>query len=312
MMKIAIVGSGLSGLACAEQLVAGGHRVRLFDKARGPGGRMSTRRADTAAGEVSFDHGAQYFTARDPAFRAAVDDWHDCGAVAPWPAAGAEAWVGVPAMNAPAKLLAARHDVTWSAAVEALVAQQDGWHLKNNSETVDGPFDTVVLAIPAEQAAILLAPCNADFRAIAAHTVSAPCWTLMLAFDQPLDTDRLTLRDDAVIGWAARNSDKPGRTGPDAWVIQASAAWSRDHLENSQSEVVQALSARFSGLMDIPLEVPLIAAAHRWRYARSGTTGHEALYDPDRKLGVCGDWLIGPRVECAWLSGVALARMIMV
>ncbi len=311
MMKIAIVGSGLSGLACADQLVAAGHRVRLFDKARGPGGRMSTRRAETAAGQVSFDHGAQYFTARDPAFRAAVDGWHEIGAAAPWPAAGAEAWVGVPAMNAPAKLLAARHDVTWSTPVEALVAQQDGWQLQSDQETIDGSHDAVVLAMPAEQAAALLAPCNAGFRAIAEQTVSAPCWTLMLAFDEPLDTDRLTIRDDAVIGWAARNSDKPGRTGPDAWVIQASPAWSLDHLESSQADVVRALSARFAGLLGITLADPLIATAHRWRFARSGRTGHHALYDEDRQLGVCGDWLIGPRVECAWLSGVALARMIM-
>ena len=106
MMKIAIVGSGLSGLACADQLVAAGHSVRLFDKARGPGGRMSTRRIDTAAGQVGFDHGAQYFTARDPAFRQQVDQWQDSGASARWPAAGPEAWVGVPIMNAPVKALA--------------------------------------------------------------------------------------------------------------------------------------------------------------------------------------------------------------
>jgi len=271
---------------------------------------MSTRRLDTAAGQVSFDHGAQYFTARDPAFRAVVDDWHAIGAVAPWPAAGAGAWVGVPTMNAPAKLLAVRHDVSWSVRVEALVAQQDGWQLKSDGETIGAPCDAVVLAIPAEQAAVLLAPWNAGFRTIAAETVSAPCWTLMLAFEEPLDTDRLTIRDDAVIGWAARNTDKPGRTGPDAWVIQASPAWSLDHLESSQAEIVKALSARFADLLDISPADPLIATAHRWRYAKSGKTDYQALYDEDRKLGVCGDWLIGPRVECAWLSGAALARMI--
>jgi len=70
------------------------------------------------------------------------------------------------------------------------------------------------------------------------------------------------------------------------------------------------LSGRFAGLLGITLADPLVATAHRWRFARSGRTDHQALYDEDRKLGVCGDWLIGPRVECAWLSGVALARMI--
>lgn len=35
----AIVGAGLAGLACADELAAAGHHVTLLDKARGPGGR---------------------------------------------------------------------------------------------------------------------------------------------------------------------------------------------------------------------------------------------------------------------------------
>jgi len=312
MMKIAIVGSGLSGLACADQLVAAGHSVRLFDKARGPGGRMSTRRVDTTAGQVSFDHGAQYFTARDPAFRQQVDHWQAIGAAARWPAAGPEAWVGVPAMNAPVRALAAGHDVAWSTRVERLARPaDDGWHLQGEGEAMAGPFDALVLAIPAEQAAALLAPWDTDFHGIATGAVSAPCWTLMLAFAEPLGTDRLTIRDDAVIGWAARNSDKTGRSGPDAWVIQASAAWSAEHLEDGQDHVAAALSTRFAGLLGISLPEPLVASAHRWRYARPGRADHQALYDRDMKIGLCGDWLIGPRVECAWLSGTALARQML-
>lgn len=69
-MKIVIVGAGM---ACASALVASGHAVTLFDKGRAPGGRMSSRRAATPAGEAAFDHGAQYFTVRDPGFAACVE-----------------------------------------------------------------------------------------------------------------------------------------------------------------------------------------------------------------------------------------------
>ncbi|MEJ6595468.1 NAD(P)-binding protein [Parasphingorhabdus sp.] len=309
-MKIAIVGSGLSGLACADQLVAAGHRVRLFDKARGPGGRMSTRRLDTAVGQVSFDHGAQYFTARDQAFQTLVKQWQDSGTAARWPGAGPEAWVGVPAMNAPIKALSARHDVTWSLRIDSLVKKDNRWQLESDDQTIEDVFDIVILAIPAEQAADLLASWDKDFLAVAANTASAPCWTLMLAFADSLQTEKITVRDDVVIGWAARNSSKPGRTGPDSWVIQASPDWSQEHLEDSQGEVVSLLSSRFADLLGVALPDPLVASAHRWRYARSGKTDQNALYNKDFSIGVCGDWLIGPRVECAWLSGTALAKMI--
>lgn len=67
-MRIGIVGAGMAGLACAEGLAGLGHEVVLFDKGRGPGGRMSTRRLPTSAGEAHFDYGAQYFTVRDKNF----------------------------------------------------------------------------------------------------------------------------------------------------------------------------------------------------------------------------------------------------
>ena len=67
---IAIIGAGMAGLACARRLAYHGRAVRLFEKGRKAGGRLSTRRIETALGTVQFDHGAQYFTARDADFAA--------------------------------------------------------------------------------------------------------------------------------------------------------------------------------------------------------------------------------------------------
>ncbi len=134
-MRIGIVGAGLAGLACAETLTGRGHHVLLVDKGREPGGRMSCRRIQTSAGEAAFDHGAQYFTARDDAFRRQVESWISEG---------------------------------------------------------------------------------------------------------------------------------------------------------------------------VPLPSLAGESCRRWRFARSGKEGAGALFDRDRRLGVCGDWLIGPRVEAAWLSGTGL------
>lgn len=309
-MKIAIIGAGMSGLACADYLTAQGHQVQLFDKARGPGGRMSTRRISTECGEASFDHGAQYFTARDLSFKAAVDQWQKAGVAAVWPAVGADAWVGTPAMNAPVKWMAARHEVFWSLRVEAIQQKNDGWLLVGEG-IAPVHYDAVVVAVPAEQAAVLLSTLHNEFSQHAKDSISAPCWTLMLSFAEVLNTHIMTLRDDAIIGWAACNSNKPARTGPHSWVIQASAQWSIEHLEDEAEAVQAALIQRFSECLAISLPTPLVATTHRWRYAQSSGSGHTALYDPVLKLGVCGDWLLAPRVECAWLSGQALGQLML-
>jgi len=78
--SVAIIGAGLSGLSCATHLKALGYQVELFEKSRGPSGRMSTRHGDG----WTADHGAQYFTARDPHFIQELDSWISQSAAAVW------------------------------------------------------------------------------------------------------------------------------------------------------------------------------------------------------------------------------------
>ena len=128
-MRIAIVGAGISGLSCADRLLRRSHVVRLFDKGRGPGGRMSTRRVEVQGRTVSFDHGAQYFTVRDATFAQQVDEWEQEGAVARWLDAGRDAWVGVPGMNAPVKSMATRHEIAWATNITGLERHAGTWAL---------------------------------------------------------------------------------------------------------------------------------------------------------------------------------------
>ena len=303
-MKISIIGGGMAGLACAERLSSAGMAVTVFDKGRAAGGRMAARRVATEAGEASFDHGAQYFNARDPAFAARVRRWADAGLAARWPAAGPDAWVGMPTMNAPVKQMASVADVRWNTAVPQLGRVSGGW-------SIDGEaFDAVVVAVPAEQAAPLLQPWDPAMAARAAATPSQPCWTVMAAFAAPVPHTGDILREQGAIGWAARNSAKPGRAGPEAWVIQAAPGWSTEHLEEDAQEVGQSLLQTFATAVGRDLPPTLSVTAHRWRYARAGIAPAGAAWNPTLRLGVCGDWLMGPRVECAWLSGDTLAGSI--
>ena len=308
-MRIAVVGAGMAGLACGEALVAAGHCVVLFDKGRGAGGRMSSRRMATPLGEVGFDHGAQYISVRDPAFRAQIQIWSAAGLVEPWPAAGDDAWVGAPAMNAPLKAMSADLELRWKVRVETLTREAGSWRVSGGGLD-EGGYDAVVCALPAEQAAALLGAVVPAFAARAAATQSDPCWTVMAGFAGRLPIEADVLRGDGDVAWAARNSSKPGRSGPESWVVQASPAWSRLHLERSEAEVAGELLSAFYAVAETAPRPTVAVGAHRWRYARSGASGEGALWDARVGLGVCGDWLSGPRVECAWLSGRRLARMV--
>ncbi|MCU6454097.1 NAD(P)-binding protein [Sphingomonas sp. A2-49] len=306
-MRIGIVGAGIAGLSCADRLHAAGHTVRVFDKGRGLGGRMATRRIASSAGAVAFDHGAQYFTARDPRFAAVVAGWHAAGFVAPWPAAGPDAWTGTPGMSAVVKALSAQLDVQFDRRIDALRGGDGSWRL---DPVCEDAFDAVIVATPAEQAAPLLMAHDAAMATIAQRCPSAPCWTAMAAFGERIAIADDILRDTGIIGWAARDSAKPDRGGIEAWVIQADADWSRDHLEDDEAAVVDALLAALAMAAKRPLPTPVVRIGHRWRYARVRASGDGALWNDAAGIGAAGDWLLAPRVESAWLSGQLLAERI--
>ena len=308
-MRIAIVGAGMAGMSCGQRLSRLGHEVRLFDKGRGPGGRMATRRMEDGGTTLHFDHGAQYFTARDPRFVEQVAHWEASGVAARWAAAGDDAWVGTPAMNAPLKAMAGELGVQFGTRIEQLVRDGEGWQIDGEGAP-DARFDAVLVAVPAEQAGPLLQPHAPAMATLADQTASDPCWTLMAGFQAPLALVQDTLRQRGPIGWAARNNAKPGRASEECWVVQASPEWSRAHLEDNAETVAAALLAELAEANGGPLPRQLGATAHRWRFARSGTAGEEALWDAEQRIGVCGDWLIGPRVEAAYMSGLLLAEAV--
>ena len=271
------------------------------------GGRVATRRVDALSGAVAFDHGAQYFTVRDADFADRVDHWQAAGIVARWTAAGDDAWVGTPGMNAVPKAMAAPLAVHRNSRIDGIVRHGNGWMLDPGGEVFDG----VIVATPAEQAAPLLLPHDPAMAAAARHCPSAPCWTAMVAFDARIAIDTDVVKAIGIIGWAARNSAKPGRTGPEAWVVQATADWSRHHLEEADDSVADTLVDALSGQAAHPLPRPVVRSAHRWRFARVQAGSQGCLWNETLRIGAVGDWLMAPRVEGAWLSGRRLADRIL-
>jgi hypothetical protein len=209
-------------------------------------------------------------------------------------------------MNVLTNHIVADHDVAWEHIVTALVRRNEGWWVRSQ-ETGHGPFDAIILAIPAEQAVPLLSLHDFTMGRLALTARSQPCWTGMFAFAEPVSGLPAIVRNAGDLAWSVRNSSKPGRTGPEAWVVQANAAWSQERLEDSPEQVAKLLLEMLALASNGQLPKPVAAVAHRWRFALSAGTGDGALWNPTLALGVCGDWLLGPRVECAWLSGQILA-----
>lgn len=316
--RVAVIGAGVAGLSCAKALADGGVTVEVFDKSRGPSGRMSTRRGDG----WQCDHGAQYFTARDPDFRAEVETWIARGAAEVWAPrivaidgngltarqAGVIRYVGTPRMTAPARLMAEALTLSLSHTANRLRREHLQWQIafEEDLPAREG-FDAVVLALPSPQAASLLAPVSRPLHDLAWNARMTACWTLMCRFDHApaLDFDAAFV-NTGLLRWIARDSHKPGRPGGETWLLHANSEWSEAFVDTPPEAAAKAMIDAFVELGGRP---PAEWSAHRWRYADVACkTGPGYAWDDMKSLGLCGDWLNGGKVEGAWLSGRALAR----
>ena len=304
MIDVAIIGAGIAGLACARRLLAAGRSPVLFDKGRGIGGRVATRRVDG----LQFDHGAQYVTAKGEGFAGVLEALAQSGAAGIWEAgAGRAVTVGTPGMSALARGLAKDLEVHQNAQVTALSPTPQGWLLRIG-ETIHRAA-RVVVTVPAPQAVALLGV-DHPLAALPASVRMEPCLTLMAAVAAPAPF--MTRRDpDDSLAWIAQDSGKPGRPSGDAlaWVAQAGPSFSARHLESESATIVSVMLPLLCDRLGIAAGQVRHAAAHRWRYARViAPLGQPFLRSPDATLYLAGDWCLGARVEAAWASGTGAAE----
>jgi predicted NAD/FAD-dependent oxidoreductase len=335
-LNIAIIGAGIAGITAARTLHQAGHHVHVFEKSRGAGGRMST--CESSFG--TFDHGTQYFTVRDPRFSLALQSVPGTTDICrPWSANAVRVldplghvfeaarttqeahFVAKPGMNALVRHWAEPlgKAVSYNTPVTRLERGAKGlWTVHAEGQHAKG-FDHVLLAIPCTQAEVLLKASGKEaantkwFKAMDAVDV-APCWTMMVAFPKATQPNlHIGPQWNAArsihhrIAWLARESSKPGRGKVERWTVQASAAWSAEHIADNETRVKAKLLRAFAELTGIRAE-PTHADMHRWLYAKIVTPlGVSHQYNPANGLGTCGDWHLGHRVEDAFISGLELA-----
>ncbi len=319
--QVAVIGAGLAGLSCADALGRAGMDVTVFEKSRGVAGRMSTRKGDG----WQCDHGARYFTARDPAFQKQLAKWIEAGAAAQWhtPVGVYEnqtwqqskpsdaRYVGTPWMTSPAHHMAQSLAIQTSHTVNKVSQTQGRWQLQTVEHgLLDYQADCLVVALPAPQAFSLTQPVYPGIARLHEQAKTEGCWTMMLRFHQAIDMPfEAAFINEGILSWVARNNAKPQRTGTEVWAIHGQSQWSQDQIDADPLTIAPQMIAAFVALGG---QAPDEYAIHRWRYASSEPSYQpEFHYDSHQCIAYCGDWLQGGRVEGAWLSGQGVAKAIL-
>ena len=298
MKKVAVVGAGISGLLAAQVFKDKGWQVKVYEKARGRSGRMTTKRFRWGQADL----GAQYFTARDDSFIRLCHEWQREEVIAPWKitpwvwdADGLRAsgddilrFVGTPSMGQLCRHLSRDLEIRFEARVSQLQRLPDKrWRLAFEDGGAEAGFDWVVLSAPAAQTRALL-PESSRIK-VACDDVLLPCWAQVLQITETRPHIQGVFARQQGLSWLSLDSSKPGRNGDGIYVLHFGPIYSE--ATQDKDEVFKHSVEVLTQILDTSVEV-LNQHSHFWRYApvKRDWSGLETCIDEDMKLAVVGDW----------------------
>jgi renalase len=338
-LEIAIVGAGMSGIACAKQLKAAGRQgIAIFEKSRGVGGRLTTRRMFNTC----VDRGTCYISPKGAQFRELFDRLIAADIVEIWTdtthtlTASGEMiadtdiyprYIAPSGMNQIAKYLATDLDIRFGQRAISIQPEGKVWRLTiEGTEPTEILAQTVILAIPAPQAVDLLSPLAnilpIEFLSNLKAVELYPAIALAAGYTEKQLAEwevaypqvrSVNCGDDPILAWLGVDSSKRQQPAPPAFVLQSTAnfATKYPHSEDTSAASLAMLehaSERFlPWFKDFQWQQP-----HLWRYAFTKSPLADAYLsiNSPAPLFCTGDWCRGRKVEDAYLAGLAVATAI--
>ena len=297
----------------------------VIDKARNPGGRLSTRDHPL----FSFDHGAQFFTTRDREFGKVVQQGLQNTEITIFthPKKGM-VYIGNPVFKGFVSRLTKTLNIIQNALVVKIEKQADKaidlWCISvKNKKPIFA--NKIILAMPAPQANSLIPDFLNELKVTSIKAKYYPCIATLVGMElSDLPSKNLNnnlsklnpillAKDNIEWSIAKWSSSKDDTTVYLSVIIHANEAFSSKHLEGDVNELAYRLWQEWKSHVnegaspDIPLLTNNVSylKGHKWRYARVSKTPNKWNLRTNRKhkFALAGDWLVGPRIESAWISG---------
>jgi renalase len=320
MKQVLILGAGMSGLCAARELRGRGHQVAVVDKGRGVGGRMATRRFEGG----TFDHGAQFFTARSEEFRALLQEWEQEGVAGEWfrgfpspknekPDDHYPRFRGEKGMTGISKFLAQGLEVHLGEEVERLQFEDGRWTLfSKNSARFEG--EELVLTAPVPQSLSLLQTAHIELPGEARNTLEAlryePCFALMANLEGPshIPAPGAFYLHDEVLAWVADNFQKGISSREGSVTVHSTGPWARAHYDDAEEDVAAMLLEAAGSYLGAKCQSYQV---RRWRYSKpENPLEIGSMRVSEFNLCFAGDIFQGAKIEGAALSGLSATRTI--
>ena len=319
MIDFCILGSGVSGSTVAN-LLSKKRSVHVFDKARGPGGRASNKRFKK---NLSFDHGVQYISPKSKLFIQFTKKLVKNKVLKTWDEnhldftfekkTHAIKYIGKKANNDLVKYNLKGIKQSFGSPIVKINFKKKFWEilLKDKSKY---QFKSLIITCPFPQLK-KLAKKYLDKKILNLNVKMQPNITVMVALKNQKELPISSIKfDDDTLAWAANeNSKKRFKSNTNLWTLQATLKWSKKTINKykNDSAIMRQLTSKFINLTGLDKHKIIHTRIHGWKYSYNyEKTSVLSYWNKKYRLGVCGDWLSGPKVENAWLSANDLVKKI--
>ena len=324
MKNVAIIGAGITGVTIAN-LLQKKYNLTVFEKSRGVGGRMATRRAEP----YQFNHGAQYFKIGNKEFKDFMQPLMVNKIIKPLKANQIEIlnkkvikrtkiynkkyFTAESKMNSVVKYLINNNlSIKLLCNIEKTLKENDKWFIIDSDKVSYGPYDWLLITIPPNQATKILYN-SFKFLDIIKKIKMRSCYSLMLGFDEIKEFDFDTaLFLDEDIQWLSISKKILEKKEYYNLLINSSYNFAEQNINGSKDKISNYLIKQVSDILQCELNNYKHKALHFWKYAMSEKNNNlGSLFDEDLKVIVCGDWCMNGKVEGAFLSAKNAANKLL-
>ena len=321
MNEFCIIGSGISGATIAN-LLSKKNSVILFDKARGPGGRSSFKRVK---GKTGFDHGTQYISPKTKEFKKFTKSLINKGILKIW--VGKHVFlnskkqedkkhlkiIGKNGNNDISKYLLKKINCNYQSELKKIYYKNKSWHLFFGNGKFKS-YKNLILTCPFPQLKKLSRKFISNSFLSKSLKMDANI-TTMIATKKNKKSNSSYLFEDPVLGWAGNeNSKKRFKSKYDLWTLQSTFTWANRKInqnKNNKKENSKIMIDQFFKISNIKKTKINYSFNHGWKYSSNSRPFRiKSYWDPKKKLGVCADWFVGPRLESGWISAQDLFKKI--
>ena len=319
MIKTIIIGSGFCSAVLTKVLNPNSNFL-IFDKSRGPGGRSSTRRVNDVG---FFDHGLQYISPTTKEFdfflnqylKSSIKEWSgDFRCFEDGKTMDSKKYIGKSGNNCFVKDLVTTK-VEYLKELVTIDRKNSKWILQFKDKEVQ-ECERLILTIPLEQCQKVTNSLNLELNF---EGSMEPNLTAMIAFNKPLKLSScgIKFQNNSTLGWAGNESSKlriGNNDNLELWTLQSSLEFAKKYCHtyrDQKEEVLNFMIREFTTLLEIQNVEISHKDIHGWLYAfKNKDFSRKFYWNKDINLGICGDWMCGPKAEDAWTSATLLADQI--